>query len=248
MKFDLSPELLQKELNYGLSCKEIAEKHGWHVATIHKYVKLWKLRVIAEPKTAKHKKDELLSENKGKYYNEIVRLRSLGYSYKEICETLNCSKSTVSYYLSKQTRNNVKERNKKWKEENTWVSNLSTHVSAFRLRENTGNKTSLKTSVQSFKRRGSEPPSIDYNYKDVLKHFGGTIVKCGLTGRIIDITKDKYSLDHIIPVSRGGSNELSNMSFTIPEANFAKNNMTNEEFVALCKEVCEHFGYTVVKN
>lgn len=38
------------------------------------------------------------------------------------------------------------------------------------------------------------------------------------------------------------------MAFTIPDANAAKHEMTNEEFVALCKEICEHFGYTVIKK
>ena len=88
-------------------------------------------------------------------------------------------------------------------------------------------------------------PNINYTYKDVINHFGGTVVKCELTGRTIDLTKDDYNIDHIIPVSRGGSNELDTMAFTIPIANAAKSNMTNEEFVALCKEVCENFGYVV---
>lgn len=90
-------------------------------------------------------------------------------------------------------------------------------------------------------------PNTNYTYKDVIDYFKGTTVTCELTGRIIDLTKDDYNIDHIIPVSRGGTNELDNMAFCIPEANAAKNNLTNDEFIALCKEVCEHFGYKVIK-
>lgn len=91
-------------------------------------------------------------------------------------------------------------------------------------------------------------PTKNYTYKDVIKYFGGTTVNCALTGRKIDILKDPYCIDHIIPVAKGGTNELENMAIVVPEANAAKSDLTNEEFVALCKEVCEHFGYEVKKK
>ena len=31
----------------------------------------------------------------------------------------------------------------------------------------------------------------------------------------------------------------------LPDANFAKGNLTKEEFISLCKEVLEHNGYEV---
>lgn len=91
-------------------------------------------------------------------------------------------------------------------------------------------------------------PNTQFTYKEALEHLGGTKTKCYLTGRPIDIEKDEYCLDHIIPVSRGGSNELSNMAITIPSANISKADLTLEEYLKLCKEVLEHFGYTVIDN
>ena len=79
----------------------------------------------------------------------------------------------------------------------------------------------------------------------MLEKFGGTKVKCALTGRELDLRTDPYCLDHIIPVDKGGSNELSNMEITCPEANAAKNNLTNDEFIRLCIEVLTNFGYEV---
>ena len=90
-------------------------------------------------------------------------------------------------------------------------------------------------------------PLKNYTYKDVINHFGGTKVKCALTGRDIDITKDSYSLDHILPVDKGGTNELSNMEIVCPEANMSKSNMTNDEYINLCIEVLTNFGYKVSK-
>ena len=86
-----------------------------------------------------------------------------------------------------------------------------------------------------------------FTYKEAIEHFGGTTTKCYLTGRIIDILKDDYCLDHIVPISKGGSNQLSNMGMTCPEANASKADLTLEEYLNLCKEVLENFGYTITK-
>lgn len=60
--------------------------------------------------------------------------------------------------------------------------------------------------------------------------------KCALTGR--PLTPDDAALDHIIPVSRGGPvKELSNLQVVHKIVNAAKNTMSNEEFISLCREV-----------
>ena len=86
-----------------------------------------------------------------------------------------------------------------------------------------------------------------YSYQDAIEYLGGTKVRCYLTGKEIDIEKDEFNLDHIIPVSKGGNNELENMAVVTPEANAAKTNLTVEEYLDLCKSVLENFGYTVTK-
>jgi 5-methylcytosine-specific restriction endonuclease McrA len=88
-----------------------------------------------------------------------------------------------------------------------------------------------------------------FGYKDVLnKYNNNTKVKCYLTGDEIDLTKDDYSLDHILPISRGGSCELDNLGITTHLANLAKTSMTEDEFVELCKKVLIHHGYNVTKD
>lgn len=88
---------------------------------------------------------------------------------------------------------------------------------------------------------------IEYDYKDALEAIGGINTRCYLTGRAINIEKDDFALDHKIPVSKEGTNELSNMGIAIPEANASKTNLTLEEYISLCKEVLENFGYKVLK-
>ena len=59
--------------------------------------------------------------------------------------------------------------------------------------------------------------------------------KCVLSGRVLDVMT--FQIDHIIPKSRGGSDELSNLQILSPEANQAKGGMTDAEFISLCNDV-----------
>ena len=112
----------------------------------------------------------------------------------------------------------------------------------------------IRTSVSFFKKRTSSNESNkeemvgqNYSYKEAIEHLGGLKTKCYLTGKDINLETDDYCLDHIIPVAKGGSNELDNMGITIPEANASKSDMCLEEYINLCKMVLENNGYTVTK-
>ena len=72
--------------------------------------------------------------------------------------------------------------------------------------------------------------------KDELKTlFDSQNGKCALTGRDLDLYT--MELDHIIPRSKGGLNVISNVQWTCEEANQAKKNLTDDDFIKLCKEV-----------
>jgi CRISPR/Cas system Type II protein with McrA/HNH and RuvC-like nuclease domain len=76
-----------------------------------------------------------------------------------------------------------------------------------------------------------------------------TIDKCYLSGRHIDVNDiNTYEFDHIYPRTLGGSNTFDNLGITRPEANRAKNDLTVDEFIELCKDVLINFGYDVIKK
>ena len=54
---------------------------------------------------------------------------------------------------------------------------------------------------------------------------------CAMTGQRLDRTAE---LDHIIPKSRGGSNEIGNLQWVTRIVNRAKTNLTSDEFRVLC--------------
>ena len=76
-------------------------------------------------------------------------------------------------------------------------------------------------------------PTITVEWLRLL--WEGQAGRCALTGRELDIRTAE--LDHIVPRSRNGSDDLENLRLVVPAANAAKNGMTDAEFFALCRDV-----------
>lgn len=199
-------------------------------------------------------KDHIFSESESDLGQKIIDLRKQGLSYTKIAEKLSCSKSTVSYHCCQSSRDKTKERGIKNKALCSWKYKLMEKVSNFRNRiydhepyhkcEDWNKK--FRTSVSRFKNRGIRME--EYTYQEALKHLGGTQLKCYLTGVPINILEDDYQLDHILPVSKGGTNELTNMAIACVVANQMKGGLTNDELFYWCQKILEYNGYIVTKN
>lgn len=185
----------------------------------------------------------------------ILKLRKQGLSYKQIVKELNCSAATISYHLSDITKDSNKEREEKYREEALWKVLFRKQVVNFKQRKINTNKINMctdwnkkfRTSCSRFRTRNKTELKNKFTYHDAIDHLGGMITKCYLTGREIDITKDNFTLDHIVPVAKGGSCELENMEITIPEANAMKSDLMLDDFLDLCKEILENQGYSITK-
>lgn len=66
--------------------------------------------------------------------------------------------------------------------------------------------------------------------------------RCALTGRRLDRTAD---LDHIIPKTRGGGDNVGNLRWLCREVNMVKRNLTDDEFLTLCGEVMRWIGQRI---
>jgi hypothetical protein len=71
--------------------------------------------------------------------------------------------------------------------------------------------------------------------KDLIGLVESQSYACALTGW--PLKPETASLDHQIPVSRGGDHELSNLQVLDYRVNKAKGTMTNEEFIDMCRAV-----------
>lgn len=93
-----------------------------------------------------------------------------------------------------------------------------------------------------FARRFNPAITVD-DLKALWDAQGG---RCALTGEVLEARCGENGLaadgavaqlDHIQPVTRGGSHELSNLRWVTTRVNLAKRNLTDEEFLALCQAV-----------
>lgn len=208
---------------------------------------------------------ETFSETESELGKKAINLRKQGLSFQEIANLLNCSKSTVSYHCKKQTREKTKKRSEKQthkrNSEVAWMTLFSRRYNGFCGRKPRKYKKSnlkwkengqwwykFKNVIKKFQLRTDNIIMKYYKSEDALKHLNGPYTKCYLTGIDIDMTKDDYQLDHILPTSRGGTNELSNLGIICPEVNQMKGPLTTEELFYWCQKILEHNGYTVIKN
>jgi 5-methylcytosine-specific restriction endonuclease McrA len=59
--------------------------------------------------------------------------------------------------------------------------------------------------------------------------------RCALTGRRLN--RENSHLDHITARARGGADNISNLRWVCIEANLAKRELSDAEFIALCADV-----------
>jgi len=62
--------------------------------------------------------------------------------------------------------------------------------------------------------------------------------KCALSG--LPLTPTLAALDHKVPISKGGTHELSNLWWVHKDINAAKAQTNSAEFIAMCKLVATH--------
>lgn len=180
-----------------------------------------------------------------KLKEQILILRSDNKSYNEIAKILGCSKSIVGYYCNDITNSKQRKSTSLWR--NTLKGRIKSRLCTFCARISHGcrrisNRTwrkRLRRYIEHFQNRGMKSLN-KIKTLDTINKFG--------TKTNIDLEKDDYCFDHIIPVSKGGSNDLSNLGITTPAANYSKSDLTVEEYLNLCKLVLEHHGYTVNKQ
>lgn len=158
----------------------------------------------------------------------IIQLRKQGKTYNEIKKILGCSLSTISFHCGKGQKEKSNQRYKK----RVSINKLVRKVNEFKSRK-------LYFGVKDFAKENN------FQVSDVINKFG-TLTYCSLTGEPINLLSDShYHLDHIYPVSKGGSNNIDNLAIVHETVNRMKHNLTNEELISWCIKILTYNNYLV---
>lgn len=97
---------------------------------------------------------------------------------------------------------------------------------AFRLSEQEKRAAIRERNRRGHLRRRAAGPAPGKAQLDLLYcQQNGSCAYCG------EYLNGKYHIDHKVPVSRGGTNDLENLQFTCARCNIVKQAMTHEEFL-----------------
>ena len=90
-------------------------------------------------------------------------------------------------------------------------------------------------------RRSRKRKTEDVSVQDLETLLERQDFRCALTGE--SLTPENVALDHIVPISEGGSFSVANSQLVTRIANRAKHTISQDEFVILCKRVTQtHAG------
>lgn len=181
---------------------------------------------------------------------KILELRKSGYSYNKIAKKLGCSKATISYHCDPEGKNKYKKRLQKNKINGLLARRIWNFGYAITKERKTAEKSVKKIrgvlthKITLFQRGGARMFSVE----ELLNYIGENPV-CYITGDPIDISDTKsWHLDHIIPVSKGGTADLSNVGIATRDANLFKSDNTLDELEILCQKFLTKRGYTIEKK
>ncbi len=79
------------------------------------------------------------------------------------------------------------------------------------------------------------------HWKELISLLEKQNFKCALTSKQISF-KDGIELDHIVPISKQGTKQLSNVRWVTKEANRLKQNLTDAELKELCINIINNLS------
>ncbi len=194
-----------------------------------------------------------MSKQYSEDFKQEVLVYARDHTIHAACVKFNVSKYAINEWKGNK-RKNRKEANSKWYQKNgkqyySQEKNKERHRNNARSFRKKNPDSSAKVSRKwrqkhKFKKLAQYANRRDTVDKisafDIWKIAKKQKLKCAISGR--KLTKENISLDHIVPLSRGGKNEPHNLRLVEHRINLALHVLTDQEFFDMCKSVVDYNG------
>jgi 5-methylcytosine-specific restriction endonuclease McrA len=163
------------------------------------------------------------------YKDKIIELKASGLGYRSISRELGVPIVIARYYSNPAYRKSSIEKTYRFRKSKPVEVKLHRLIAM-----------KMKDSVRN------DGKSFDKHPRGFYTECAKTLLLnpvCYITGDPIDF--EKFQLDHKIPKSRGGTDNIENLALTTPEANQMKGKMLIDELVQQCIKVLTIRGYSV---
>ena len=200
--------------------------------------------------------------------DQILKLKEQGLPHSEIRKELGCSYSTINYHLlndderkalnKKNSKNTcpILKKIGKFKEDDSNYPSVKNKSSSNKNKVEGNLNKIINIKKNHFSRVGTKKErqlsGDKRHYMFTNKELKQKILdnpRCYLTGDEFDpMDSQAWSLDHIQPKSKGGTNELTNAGQATKLANQMKSDMTVDELLDMCKKVLTNNGYIIEKK
>lgn len=95
--------------------------------------------------------------------------------------------------------------------------------------------------LEHYLRRVASRIGTTKRWKELLDLFDFQDERCALTGWKLTMGVDA-DLDHIVPLSKGGSHEISNLQWLNKDVNIIKRDLSEDYFLSIVKAISQHCG------
>lgn len=148
---------------------------------------------------------------------EFFKCSSTKIGLMSICKSCHTARNLVYCAVNKDA---VKKRSQEWRERNADWYRAGRKIYMKKWMQDTKERDKWKRRLKNNKRRdvinrGDVP---EWAWKALLDLFGGVCLKCG--------SSDCITIDHIIPISKGGAHDISNVQPLCSVCNSRKNAKT----------------------
>lgn len=170
---------------------------------------------------AKKAREEYYYKNKEKVLKKSKERRNK-YTKERMQEI---KRQRHQYYLDNKDK--ILSNNKKWKLNN---DDYKEYCKNYTKKYNASDDGKIKNRMRVHKRRTilETLEEIDYKaLKDKFDKLGNKCVMCG--------SEENITIDHIIPITKGGTNDIDNLQPLCKSCNSSKRDKTMEEFIEYVK-------------